>query len=349
MRKRKAARIAAKGGSRAVPGVSQAMMVMDGAPVATDALKRTGSVWYEGAQRQYRSGQRAATAAREGRWRDAATSGGETAFAGLQNAFRTQWELIKGTARTALAAIVAREAAEATHSKRNPQGYLSEEEAVLLLQSVNCQLPSEAMRELARLCVEKGVKGKTQKWMCVMQTLGEDNPVIVQAQRDLQWAVSRAKANPEPAVPFYQNILAYLRALQWGYTTAHWQTKGPQFYGDHLLFERLYTGKKGGPNIAEEMDSYAERLVSLFGPSIVDPAAIEHKVHLLTERARRLRGKQMLLYLLALEEYLQKEITYAWKHNQNSPQMSLGLDDELASLANERMTAIYLLQQRLSE
>ena len=52
-------------------------------------------------------------------------------------------------------------------------------------------------------------------------------------------------------------LLAQLRALQLIHHTHHWQALGDSFYGDHLLFGRLYEG------IADEIDAIGEKVVGL--------------------------------------------------------------------------------------
>lgn len=52
-------------------------------------------------------------------------------------------------------------------------------------------------------------------------------------------------------------VLVLLRALSIFYQTAHWQTRGPNFYGDHLLFERLYD------SVQDEIDAVGEKVVGL--------------------------------------------------------------------------------------
>lgn len=148
-------------------------------------------------------------------------------------------------------------------------------------------------------------------------------------------------------VGLYQDILAHLRALQWFYWTTHWQVRGDNFYGDHLLLNRLYEGRGGGPKINDQIDDLGERMVAYFGVSSVNPAVINGKVHeVLLDPGNYDEGTLGQLY--RLEAQLQHAIRLAWEANQKSgAYMSLGLDDYLMALANERDTAIYLLGQRL--
>ncbi len=153
----------------------------------------------------------------------------------------------------------------------------------------------------------------------------------------------------------YQDVLAHLRALQWLYWTTHWTSKGPNFYGDHLLLQRLYEGKDGGPNINEEIDALGERMVAYLGPEYVNPLAINDKVQSALRNATAASdptGSTLnvdpLKVLSMLERRLQGSIKKAWKANSaHEASFSLGVDDFLMGLAKERDTAIYLLQQRL--
>lgn len=164
--------------------------------------------------------------------------------------------------------------------------------------------------------------------------------------QSVQPAMSRANPMMNEG-PLYQDVLAHLRAIQWVSWTAHWTAAGPSYYGDHKLLQRLYAGKGGGPDINEEIDALGERMVAYFGAPSVNPSAIVHRVHQLTQQALS-NSATPFDALLSLEMQLQQAIRRAWKANQASGKhMSLGIDDLLMSLANEREGAIYLLRRRL--
>jgi hypothetical protein len=54
-----------------------------------------------------------------------------------------------------------------------------------------------------------------------------------------------------------------LRALSLLHHTHHWQTQGSQFYGDHLLYQRLYELADG------QIDGVGEKAVGLGSPELV--------------------------------------------------------------------------------
>ena len=59
-------------------------------------------------------------------------------------------------------------------------------------------------------------------------------------------------------------VLAGLRTASHIHQTHHWQTHGPTFYEDHLLFERLYNEGQG------DVDSLAEKTIGLGHFSLVE-------------------------------------------------------------------------------
>lgn len=134
-------------------------------------------------------------------------------------------------------------------------------------------------------------------------------------------------------------LVALLRAVQLLHHTAHWQTAGATFYGDHLLFERLYSGLEG------EFDGLAEKAVAYCGPAAVDPLA---QAQLVAAFVAGFAGADLARKSLAAEQLLQEEIEEARAVITDAGDMPLGLDNYLQGLADSHETAIYLLQQRIS-
>lgn len=56
-----------------------------------------------------------------------------------------------------------------------------------------------------------------------------------------------------------KQVLIYARALYQMYQNFHWRSAGPQYYGDHLLYERLYGDLQG------ELDQLAEKTLGTGG------------------------------------------------------------------------------------
>ena len=137
------------------------------------------------------------------------------------------------------------------------------------------------------------------------------------------------------------HLLAYLRAMYLSYQTSHWQTKGPTYYGNHLLFQRLYE------SVQDEIDGLAEKIVGYVGPAGVN---LDGQVGLIatiaTEWAQvsdhHRRG-------LESEVGFQHHVKVAYEGIKAAGMMTLGLDDFLMATANAHEGNIYLLQQVLNE
>jgi starvation-inducible DNA-binding protein len=136
-------------------------------------------------------------------------------------------------------------------------------------------------------------------------------------------------------------LLAILRAIHWAHWTAHWQVKGTPSYGDHLLFERLYSG------LAGDIDSLAEKIVAYFGVEAVSAAPNLGIAHQFLVAYDAEGDTDVYLRALKMELHLQNALKRVYTQIEASGEMSLGLDDFLMALANSHETNVYLLRQRL--
>jgi DNA-binding ferritin-like protein len=136
-------------------------------------------------------------------------------------------------------------------------------------------------------------------------------------------------------------LLAILRALQWSHQTAHWKVRGEPFYGDHLLFQKLYEA------VGEEIDTLAEKIVGIYGPGAITNLSLLSDTHkFVANHAASGVGDNPYQCALLMEEHLQRALKLAYDELKASGEMSLGLDDFLMATANAHETALYLLRQR---
>ena len=134
-------------------------------------------------------------------------------------------------------------------------------------------------------------------------------------------------------------VLAHLRAMYLSYQTSHWQTHGPTYYGDHLLFQRLYE------SVQDEIDALAEKIVGYVGGDGVD---LGQQINTISDILlgfvqipnHHQRGLQS-------EAQFQTIIKTAYDSIKESGSMTLGLDDWLMATASSHETNQYLLQQVL--
>lgn len=137
-----------------------------------------------------------------------------------------------------------------------------------------------------------------------------------------------------------QNLLAFLRAMHWNYWTTHWQVQGEPFYGDHLLFQRLYEG------MVEEIDSTAEKTVGFCGPSAVSGHDSIDRAHNVLRRWAD--TADYYERAVQTEQEFQILIKGVYDLIDGKGCLTLGLDNFLQGLADAHETNAYLLQQRTS-
>ena len=137
------------------------------------------------------------------------------------------------------------------------------------------------------------------------------------------------------------DVLACLRAQYLSYQTSHWQVVGGSFFGNHLLFERLYQ------SVQEQVDQLAEKIAGYLGGDALDLNRQVEAIYNFTLDWGRIschhkRGVRS-------EEDLQEAIKVAYEGIKAINAMTLGLDDWLMSTANSHEENTYLLQQTLTE
>lgn len=131
-------------------------------------------------------------------------------------------------------------------------------------------------------------------------------------------------------------LLSYLQALSWCYRHQHWTAKGDPYYGDHLLYQRLYE------SVDEEIDALAEKIQgSLEDLDVLNQARVMLSIVESTPNTGN-PSKDMLVAELAFQKLIRK----VYEHMKTNNTLSLGMDDFLMSMASEHETNMYLLRQR---
>lgn len=133
-------------------------------------------------------------------------------------------------------------------------------------------------------------------------------------------------------------LLAMLRALHWHYWTAHWQASGESSYGDHLLFERFYTG------MVDRIDVLAEKIAGFHGHEAL--SSVPQSALTRQWLDRWAAHSDLFQRSLAAEADLQQALVLIRGRLENKGGLTLGLDDYLTGIASDHETNVYLLQQR---
>ena len=131
--------------------------------------------------------------------------------------------------------------------------------------------------------------------------------------------------------------VATLKAIYFCYQQNHWNSKGPNFYQQHLLFERLY--KK----TADEIDAAAEKMIGIFGDN---PLEFNFQVEMMSKVLKKYSNIPDFIDLsIKIENDFIKFSEEAFNCFASEKNLSLGLNDFIMSLCNVHEENIYLLTQ----
>jgi DNA-binding ferritin-like protein len=134
--------------------------------------------------------------------------------------------------------------------------------------------------------------------------------------------------------------LASLKAMALIHQHNHWTTNGENFYGEHLLFERLYD------STLKNVDTAAEKFMGLFGDECLSYDIQTELLNRIMVKYKNLEGSPVEMSL-AIEKDFVKFSKIAYNCFEEEDRLTLGLDDMIMSIAGQREESIYLLQQVL--
>jgi DNA-binding ferritin-like protein len=133
-------------------------------------------------------------------------------------------------------------------------------------------------------------------------------------------------------------LLSYLRALSEIYQHAHWESSGTNYFGDHLLYERLYNETSG------EIDGVAEKTIGISGDSKIINPIEDSKItsQIVTKFTKgEFNPESFPEIAIAAEKELIKIIA-----NLMAAKPSDGVQNMLQGISDKHEGHLYLLQQR---
>lgn len=134
-------------------------------------------------------------------------------------------------------------------------------------------------------------------------------------------------------------IWSHLLSMYLLYWDGHWKSAGDSQYGDHQLFDRLYS------DVVKYLDEIAEKTHGYYGNNgFLLPQLMGLATQKLTELFST--GEDHLHMGMALEDQLQALLKGAHEELTKLGVLPLGLDDWLMGLASDFEAHSYLLQQR---
>lgn len=140
--------------------------------------------------------------------------------------------------------------------------------------------------------------------------------------------------------------VGFLRALALIHQNNHWQVHGENFYGNHLLFEKLQN------NALAYSDSAAEKMIGRFND--VDVLNLEGQATFIAkmcikfspEKQEESGNKYVLSSMNAIKGFL-KYSDYTYEHMKEEKILSLGLDDLIMEIHASNENDLYHLSQVL--
>lgn len=130
--------------------------------------------------------------------------------------------------------------------------------------------------------------------------------------------------------------ISFLRSIALVHQNNHWLTKGKNFYGNHLMFEKLYSSAQ------EDVDTMAEKFVGIFNAECLD-LGLQAKI--MSKMLVKYSDGDPVKSSLQIElDFLEFCETFYYKLKEED-QLTLGLDDAIMAVSSSREDAVYHLKQ----
>jgi hypothetical protein len=140
------------------------------------------------------------------------------------------------------------------------------------------------------------------------------------------------------------SYICYVRAMQLWFHGAHHLTRGISFSGDHgILYDKIYTG------FEDAIDGIIEKGIGLVGPEVACPMHITNGAAQILECYPSPSSLSATGIAAAGMGIVKDFLEFLEQFNETleaGGEMTLGLNDQIAALANEVETYYYLLKQR---
>ena len=143
--------------------------------------------------------------------------------------------------------------------------------------------------------------------------------------------------------------LAYVKALAHCYQVLHWHSRGNMFYGDHLLFERLYS------ETSDQVDSIAEKLIGVSDDAFAIVAAdlamrTSTFVTTIMGAVDAADFEKTIRAMFDAEtNWIRKILPKSMEDLQGAGELTDGLENFLQGLADLHEGNVYLLSRRLKK
>ncbi len=166
---------------------------------------------------------------------------------------------------------------------------------------------------------------------------------IIQLAKDFEEKLGK-KTQAAEKLALYAGML---RGLSIIHQQAHWTSRSKEYYGDHLLFDRLYG------DVTKHIDTAFEKMIGVFGSDFAD--LVTHMdntkkfIDDITGSFEEGDDDELVKRSLFAEEIFLKFSDELYRWLDAKSELTLGLDDMIMSIASDHEGLVYLLKQRLDE
>lgn len=140
-------------------------------------------------------------------------------------------------------------------------------------------------------------------------------------------------------------LLVHLRFLALVHQTNHWVAKGDSYYGDHLLFERLYD------SVVKEIDQTAEKVIAFGTETNVNMNLQVVQLNRLVQNSQLLgtfpSSAGPATASLASEKRFLEALEYLVQSLKERQMLTLGIENMLTGIADKHEESVYLLKRRV--
>lgn len=161
---------------------------------------------------------------------------------------------------------------------------------------------------------------------------------LILLTKDGPITVAPTKRNPKNLRTAMVELLALLQAAYLTYRADHWTVRGDDYYGNHLLLQRIYEQAE------KHVDSIAERIVGYWGGDAIDE---QEQGRMIQEAMSDFSSGKPLEDSLLAAKTVREKLREVYDVMQAGEKQPLGLDDLLMSISSEKDEHVYLLQQAL--
>ena len=134
--------------------------------------------------------------------------------------------------------------------------------------------------------------------------------------------------------------VATLKGMALIHQQNHWNSMGAHFYGNHLLFMRIYE------SALENLDTAAEKFIGVFGNKCLRYDLQAELLNKVLVKYKNLEGSPIEMSLAVEKDFI-KFSKSAYDCFDIEEKLTLGVDEMIMAIASKREESVYLLQQVL--